>query len=82
MKTIGTFEAKTHFSRLLADVAAGEAYTITRNGQPVAEIHPIRVPDRDRLDEAIHLLREVRARAKPDPGGCTIRELIESSRRF
>lgn len=33
-------EAKTHFSKLIAAVEAGEAVTICRNGKPVAEIVP------------------------------------------
>jgi prevent-host-death family protein len=82
MKTIGTFAAKTHFSRILDEVAAGEAYTITRNGQPVAELRPILAPDRERIDDAIQRLREIRGRAKADPEGFTIRELIENGRRF
>lgn len=41
MKTIGAYEAKTHLSRLLQDVAAGEGYIITHRGQPVAQLLPI-----------------------------------------
>jgi prevent-host-death family protein len=34
MDTVGTFEAKTHFTRLLDRVAAGEQITITRHHIP------------------------------------------------
>ncbi|HWZ45134.1 MAG TPA: type II toxin-antitoxin system Phd/YefM family antitoxin [Candidatus Saccharimonadales bacterium] len=34
-------EAKTHFSRLLQRVAAGEEVTIARDGVPVARLVPI-----------------------------------------
>jgi len=34
-------EAKTHFSRLLQKVAAGEEVTIARDGVPVARLVPI-----------------------------------------
>jgi len=33
-------EAKTHFSKLVAAVEAGETVTICRNGRPVAEVVP------------------------------------------
>lgn len=41
MKTIGSFDAKTHLSRILEEVANGEEYTITKHGKPVAELKPI-----------------------------------------
>ena len=82
MKTIGTFEAKTHLSRILDDVANGETYTVTRNGLPVAEIRPVRAPNAERVREAIAGLRAIRDRVKPDPDGMTIRQMIELGRRF
>jgi len=52
-KSVGVHEAKTHLSRLLEDVAAGEEVTITRRGEPVArlvapEAAPKRVFGKDR----------------------------------
>ncbi|MEQ9300331.1 MAG: type II toxin-antitoxin system prevent-host-death family antitoxin [Cyclobacteriaceae bacterium] len=41
MKTVGSFDAKTHLSRILEEVANGEEYTITKHGRPVAELKPI-----------------------------------------
>lgn len=38
MITVGAFEAKTHLSRLLDQVAAGEEVTITKHGKPVARL--------------------------------------------
>lgn len=35
-------EAKTHFSRILAQVAAGEEVVISKAGEPVAKIVPLR----------------------------------------
>ncbi len=40
MQTIAAFEAKTHFSRLLAQVEQGEEITITKHGHVVARIVP------------------------------------------
>ena len=38
MPTVNVHEAKTHLSRLLARVEAGEEVTIARNGKPVAQL--------------------------------------------
>ena len=42
MVTVNVHEAKTHLSRLLADVEAGEEVVIARNGKPVAKLVQIR----------------------------------------
>lgn len=39
-KSVGVHEAKTHLSRLLEAVAAGEEVIITRRGQPIATLGP------------------------------------------
>lgn len=39
---VGANEAKTHFSKLLDRVTDGEVVTITRRGQPIAQMVPIR----------------------------------------
>ncbi|HMJ78721.1 MAG TPA: type II toxin-antitoxin system Phd/YefM family antitoxin [Iamia sp.] len=38
MTTVDLYEAKTHLSRLVARVEAGEEITITRAGRPVARL--------------------------------------------
>ncbi|MXW26275.1 MAG: type II toxin-antitoxin system Phd/YefM family antitoxin [Dehalococcoidia bacterium] len=40
MTTVNIHEAKTHLSRLLAQVEAGEDVVIARNGKPVARLVP------------------------------------------
>jgi prevent-host-death family protein len=55
METVNVHEAKTHLSRLLVRVAAGERIVIARAGRPVAVLSPIddeqakRVPGTDRV---------------------------------
>lgn len=44
MATVNVHEAKTHLSRLLAQVEAGEEVTIARNGKPVARLVPWKRP--------------------------------------
>ena len=53
MATVGVHEAKTHLSRLLRRVAAGEEIVIARSGKPLARLVPVekqggRVLGRDR----------------------------------
>ena len=40
IKEVGAFEAKTHLSRLLDEVAGGETIYITKHGRRVAELRP------------------------------------------
>ena len=69
MPEVGAFEAKTHLSALLDDVAAGETVTITKRGSPVARLVPIddreqrAADDRRRAREAGDALRALRARS-------------------
>ena len=42
MHKLNLYEAKTHFSKLIAHVAAtGEEYITARNGQPLAKLVPL-----------------------------------------
>jgi len=40
MKSVGSYEAKTHLPRLLSQVEKGETFTITKRGKPVAVLSP------------------------------------------
>ncbi len=44
MPHVGVHEAKTHLSRLLRQVAAGEEIVITRGGSPIAKLVPVSTP--------------------------------------
>jgi prevent-host-death family protein len=48
-KSVGVHEAKTHLSRLLEQVAAGEEVVITRRGREVARLVPFTCPDARRF---------------------------------
>lgn len=41
---VNIHEAKTHLSRLLEKVLAGEDVVIAKSGQPIARLVPIRAP--------------------------------------
>ena len=46
MTEVNVHEAKTHLSRLLARVEAGEEIVIARNGRPVARLVRVETPPR------------------------------------
>lgn len=80
MKTVGAFEAKTHLSSLLDQVAKGEEITITRHGTPVAKLvsaSPAAKIDREKAIEELKTFSKG-IRLGPD---LTIRDLIEEGRR-
>lgn len=41
MRTINIHAAKTHLSRLIEEVAAGEPFVIAKAGKPMAQVIPI-----------------------------------------
>ncbi len=80
MKTVGSYEAKTHLPRLLDAVAKGERILITKHRVPVAMLVP---PPQNRqvdLKETIRELQEFRRGRRLD--GLSVREMIEEGRRF
>ena len=80
MKTVGTFEAKTHLSELLARVSKGESIRITRRGIPVAKLVPAEEGEQKDLKKIVREIREISKGASL--GGLTIRELINEGRRY
>jgi len=80
MKTVGAFEAKTHLSSLLDEVAKGEEITITRHGTPVAKLVSVQQPNRPNIDEVIEKLKAFRKGNRLN--GLSIREMIEEGRRY
>lgn len=49
MKSVNVHEAKTHLSRLLERVAAGEEIIISKAGKPMAKLIPLSKPQMDRV---------------------------------
>lgn len=83
MRTIGAFEAKTHLSRLLDEVAAGESITITKYGVPVARLIPPTEKNQEAAAKAIEDWITYRREHNITLGeGVTIRDLIEEGRRY
>ncbi|OKH27779.1 type II toxin-antitoxin system Phd/YefM family antitoxin [Chroogloeocystis siderophila] len=80
MKTVGSYEAKTHLSRLLEEVEKGETIIITRHGIPIAQLTPSTATSKTTIAQAIEQLRSLRQEISLD--GTSIREMIEEGRRF
>ena len=55
---VGVYEAKTHLTALLERVEAGEQFTITKHGKPIARLVPISRADRKRRREIIERLKK------------------------
>lgn len=49
MISVNVHEAKTHLSRLLERVAAGEEIIISKAGKPMAKLSPLSTPQTDRV---------------------------------
>ncbi len=79
MRSVGSYEAKTHLPRLLKAVEAGETITITKHGVPIAILTSPRTEVALAVQDASSALR--RFRATHDLAGGTIRELIDEGRR-
>jgi prevent-host-death family protein len=74
-RQVGIFEAKTHFSALVDDAAAGKATVITKRGKPVAQIVPMDEAKRERARLAGERIRAMRGVLKLAPGE-DVRDLI------
>ncbi len=78
MPTIGAYQAKTQFSKLIERVRRGERITITRHGVPVAILSPV---DPEPPQPAQDIIAEIKAfRCDHRLDGLTVREMIEEGR--
>lgn len=78
--TVGAYQAKSHFSELLAKVEAGEEFTITKHGMPIARLVPIEA--KTTAAERHELIQRWLNRSdKPSLAGLKVRNLINEGRR-
>jgi len=76
---VGAYDAKAHFSELLARVEGGEEVTITRHGSPVAKLVPVqRSATQEERRAAIRRWRE--SSKGITLAGLKIRDLINEGR--
>ena len=50
---IGSYDAKTKLPEILRRVEAGESFTITNRGKPIADLVPSRAGNEQRVNKAI-----------------------------
>jgi prevent-host-death family protein len=79
MRSVGTFEAKTHLSALLEQVERGEEITITRHGRAVARLVPVGAISHDRLARTVARLKSFRRGRRL--GDLAVKDLIREGRR-
>ena len=65
MSTHSVAEAKNQLSKLIDRALKGEGVVITRRGQPVVELKPVRPPPRPITEADIEWLRARRVGRKP-----------------
>jgi prevent-host-death family protein len=63
-KTLSLREANQSFARVVREVESGDAFTITRNGTPVARIAPIQGARRVLTEEQKAALARILARSE------------------
>lgn len=80
MKTVGSYDAKTHLPRLLDKVARGERITITRHGVPIAMLVPIERKSSLSRKAAVEAMQAFGKGRRLN--GMTIRELVEEGRKY
>lgn len=79
MRTVGAFEAKTHFSALLEEVEKGEQVIITKHGHPVAKLVPTVGRDQEHVRQSIQRLKKFNQSNKL--GGLDWKKLRDEGRR-
>jgi len=78
LEEIGSYDAKTKLPEILRRVEAGEAFTITNRGKPIADLVPSRISRRHKSETAISNILKARKHRVSDK---TLKELKESGRK-
>jgi prevent-host-death family protein len=78
--TVGAYEAKTHLSKLLEKVEAGEEIIITKHGAPVAKLVPVK-KEASVEERAAAVRRIQKLGARLSLAGLKIKDLIAEGRR-
>lgn len=81
MKSVGSYEAKTHLPSLLGQVEKGESIIITKRGKVIAKIIPASDAEQQDVKQVIDEFRAYSQRQGRTLGGMSIRDMIEEGRR-
>jgi prevent-host-death family protein len=83
MKSVGSYEAKTHLPRLLRQVEQGEMITITKRGKPIAVLsraHAVPAKDITAVIAQFRAYSLEHARNRGSLSAREIKEMIEEGR--
>jgi len=83
MRSVGSYEAKTHLPRLLSQVEKAETITITKRGKPVAVLSPSHeVAQRDvkAVIAEFRAYSKDQARSRRSLSAPEIKEMVEEGR--
>ena len=73
---VSAYDAKTHLPKLLARVADGERFVITRHGRPVAQLIPFEAGSAESVRRAIDSVAAIRR--KLGRAGVTLAGILEA----
>jgi prevent-host-death family protein len=77
VKVVGVYEAKTNFTELIREVQAGQTVTVTKHGNPIAKLSPLR--EVQPVEDTIAQLKTLRASIRLN--GLSIQSLRGEGRR-
>lgn len=66
MTTVGSFEAKTHFARLVDAAHKGNEVTITKHGRPIAKLIPADRIHQKKILQTFKAIDRLRETMTPD----------------
>ncbi|WP_257266750.1 type II toxin-antitoxin system Phd/YefM family antitoxin [Endozoicomonas sp. ONNA2] len=78
LEEIGSYDAKTKLPEILRRVEAGESFTITNRGKPIADLIPSKAKSRLKAQSAIKNLLKAK---KPVVSESELKELRERGRK-
>jgi prevent-host-death family protein len=78
LKKVGSYDAKTKLPEILRRVEAGESFTITNRGKPIADLIPSRSSNRFKAESAINNILKSRKHSTSDS---LLAELKEAGRK-
>lgn len=81
LEEIGFYEAKTKLPDMLRRVEAGEAFTITNRGKPIADLVPSRSSDRLKAQAAISNILKAAKRKVSEVSDRVLKEHRETGRK-
>jgi prevent-host-death family protein len=74
---VSVTEAKGHLTELVRLAEAGDEVVLTRHGQPVVRIVPVRKPvDREKRRQLLEALREAAKHATPGPSAARSQDFL------